>query len=65
MEIEDVELGHFFPEMRQYLGQCKFHNCKHTIEPKCKVREAVESGEMTPDRYKSYLSKLEDDDNRR
>ncbi|MEL6560534.1 MAG: ribosome small subunit-dependent GTPase A [Bacteroidota bacterium] len=65
MEIEDVELSHFFPEMRQFLGQCKFHNCKHTIEPKCKVREAVESGEIPPDRYNSYLSMLEDDDNRR
>lgn len=65
MEIEDAELSHFFPEMRQYLGQCKFHNCQHTIEPKCKVREAVESGEIPPDRYNSYLSMLEDDDNRR
>lgn len=65
MEIEDVELSHFFPEMRQYLGECKFHNCKHIIEPKCKIREAVESGEVPPDRYNSYLSMLEDDDNRR
>lgn len=65
MEIEDTELSHFFPEMREYLGKCKYHNCQHTIEPKCKVREAVESGEVPPPRYDSYLSMLEDEDNRR
>ncbi len=65
MEIEGAELSHFFPEMRQFLGECKFHNCTHTIEPKCKVKEAVESGEIPVDRYNSYLSMLEDDDNRR
>lgn len=65
MEIEDTELSHFFPEMREFMGECKFHNCQHTIEPKCKIKEAVESGEIPPDRYNSYLSMLEDDDNRR
>ena len=65
MEIEDTELSHFFPEMREFMGECKFHNCQHTIEPKCKIKEAVASGEIPPDRYNSYLSMLEDDDNRR
>lgn len=65
IEIEEEELSHYFPEMRALLGQCKFHNCRHIGEPGCAIREAVETGEIPPDRYNSYLSMLEDHDNRR
>lgn len=65
IEIEDEELSHFFPEMREYLGACKFHNCMHTHEPGCKVVEALERGEIPLSRYYNYLSMLENDDNRR
>ena len=65
MDIEDGELSHFFPEMRVLMGECKFYNCTHTHEPKCAVIEAVESGKIAESRYYSYLSMLEDEDNRR
>lgn len=65
MDIQDGELGHYFPEMRDLLGACRFHNCIHTQEPGCAVREAVESEAIDASRYYSYLSMLEDDDNRR
>ncbi|MCR9253381.1 MAG: ribosome small subunit-dependent GTPase A [bacterium] len=65
IEIEDEELSHFFPEMREYLGTCKFHNCMHTHEPGCKVVEALERGEIPMSRYYNYLSMLENEDNRR
>lgn len=65
MEIDGEELSHYFPEMRALLGQCKFNNCQHVHEPGCKVREAVENGIIWPNRYNSYLSMLEDSDNRR
>ncbi len=64
-EIESDELAHYFPEMREYLGQCKFHNCKHTEEPGCLIKEKVESGEIAFYRYESYLSMLLSEDNRR
>ncbi len=64
-EIEREELAHYFPEMRDYLGQCKFHNCLHVNEPGCKVQEALEEGKITEERFSSYLSMLEGDDNRR
>lgn len=64
MEIGDEELSHYFPEMRNLLGECKFHNCTHVHEPKCAVIAAV--GDTIPDsRYQSYLSMLENQDNRR
>ena len=63
-EIEEEELSHYFPEMRKFLGQCKFHNCLHENEPGCKVKEAV-GKEISKMRYESYLSILREEDNRR
>ena len=56
IDIEKQELGHFFPEIRQRMNQCKFHNCRHIHEPGCAVLEALEQGNMEPSRYESYLS---------
>ena len=65
IDIGDHELSDYFPEMRQLLGECKFNNCSHTHEPKCAVRDAVDNGEITVQRYMSYLSMLENEDSRR
>jgi ribosome biogenesis GTPase len=65
IDIEREEIGHFFPEMRELLGACRFHNCLHLNEPGCAVLEAVEAGDIAPSRYLSYLSMMEGSDNRR
>lgn len=57
-EIEDNVLSHYFPEMRTLMGQCRFHNCRHTNEPGCKVKESVEAFTIAPTRYESYCSIL-------
>ena len=45
-----------FPEMRPLLGACRFGaDCSHTHEPDCAIKEAVESGEITRERYESFL----------
>lgn len=64
-EIENEELAHYFPEMRAYLGDCKFHNCLHVNEPGCAVKAGLEEGKITEERFQSYLSMLEGNDNRR
>ncbi len=64
-EVEEEELSHFFPEMRDLLGECRFHNCQHINEPGCAIREAVEEGRIFPSRFDSYISMMEGDDNRR
>ncbi len=64
-EIKSEELAHYFPEMRAHLGTCKFNNCIHTNEPGCTIQKEVEAGNISGDRYLSYLSMLEGDDNRR
>ncbi len=64
-EVEPEELSHFFPEMRDLLGQCKFHNCLHVNEPGCVIQQAAEQGDISISRMDSYLSMLLGDDNRR
>jgi ribosome biogenesis GTPase len=44
-----------FVEMREYSTNCRFANCTHTEEPGCAVRLAVENGNLSEDRYQSYL----------
>jgi ribosome biogenesis GTPase / thiamine phosphate phosphatase len=65
VEMEKAEISHYFPEMRAILGKCRYHNCSHTREPGCAVLAEVKSGKIAESRYHSYLSMLEDSDNRR
>ena len=43
-----------FPELRPFIEQCRFGDCTHLAEPDCAVRTAVESGEVSSERYESY-----------
>jgi ribosome biogenesis GTPase len=65
LDIEDNELSHYFPEMRKYLGQCKYNNCQHLNEPGCVVLEKVEAGYIHPYRYESYVNILNEEDDYR
>jgi ribosome biogenesis GTPase len=65
IDIGKEELSHYFPEMREKLGECRFHNCTHVHEPGCAILAALEAGEVADSRYASYLSMLDDYDNRR
>ncbi|MCI0550036.1 MAG: ribosome small subunit-dependent GTPase A [Anaerolineae bacterium] len=54
--VTGEELAYLFPEMADYVGQCKFGlSCRHDREPDCAIRKAVMAGEISPHRYKSYL----------
>lgn len=60
------ELSDHFPEMRTLRSACKFgYRCLHVHEPQCAVRAAVDEGKISISRYASYLSMLEDEDNRK
>lgn len=65
VDIPKQELGHFFPEMRERLNQCRFNNCTHFNEPGCAVVDAVRKNEIALTRYESYLSMLHGEDNRK
>jgi len=65
IDMEQGEIGHYFPEMRALVGACKFHNCLHVNEPGCVIKEKVQSEEISESRYYSYLGMLEEKDSHR
>ncbi|MFI5172789.1 MAG: ribosome small subunit-dependent GTPase A [Chitinophagales bacterium] len=56
LDIEPEELGHYFPEIRSRMNNCKFNNCLHLNEKDCAILKALENGEIAPTRYNSYLN---------
>ena len=49
-------LSEAFTDVEQYFGKCKFSDCKHNSEPGCAVKAALESGELSRERWESYCS---------
>ncbi|MFD0750547.1 ribosome small subunit-dependent GTPase A [Mucilaginibacter calamicampi] len=64
IDIEQNELGRFFPEMRARMQDCRFNNCRHINEPGCAVLDALENEEIELSRYESYLSIYNGNDTR-
>jgi len=64
VDFEPWDLSHYFPEMRALFNKCRFDNCTHHNEPGCKVKEAVENGEISILRYSNYLNMLLGEDRR-
>jgi ribosome biogenesis GTPase len=54
------DLDRCFPEFRSAIDGCRFGDCTHRTEPDCAVREAVASGEVTAERYDSYVKLREE-----
>lgn len=61
VDLEREEISKYFPEMLRYADDCRFVPCTHTHEPGCAVKDAVDRGEISPERYNSYLGMLEED----
>jgi len=59
-ELPVARLDFCFPEIRARRDQCRFADCRHTVEPACAVRLAVEQGEVSSARYDSYLKLSEE-----
>ena len=61
VDLEKEEIYKYFPEMLRVSEGCRFTPCTHTHEPGCAVKAAVDSGEISAERYNSYLGMLEED----
>ncbi|MBD2811318.1 small ribosomal subunit biogenesis GTPase RsgA [Xenorhabdus sp. Vera] len=48
-----------FIEFHQYLGKCKFRDCKHQDDPGCALREALDRGDIAEERFENYQRILE------
>jgi ribosome biogenesis GTPase len=54
------DLDDCFPEIKGKRESCRFGDCRHVSEPDCAVRDAVASGEISAERYDSYVRLLEE-----
>ncbi len=61
VNLEKEEIARYFPEMLAAAENCRFTPCTHTHEPGCAVKEAVEAGTISAERYASYLGMIEED----
>ena len=62
LDFDASQVGHYFPEIFKVSLECKYGNCRHLGEPGCAVLKAVEDGIVSPSRFNSYLSIMEEVD---
>jgi len=55
-DVTKQEISGYFPEMKAVLQNCKYNNCMHFNEQECGVKEAVNKGIISTERYISYLN---------
>lgn len=61
VDLKKEEIAFYFPEMLEAAQDCRFTPCTHTHEPGCAVKDAVEAGEISYERYSSYLGMLDEE----
>ncbi len=54
VQVPAEDLEHGFREFRPYLGQCRFHNCRHVTEPGCVIQAAAREGRIAAQRLENY-----------
>ncbi|MCB6184626.1 ribosome small subunit-dependent GTPase A [Leeia sp. TBRC 13508] len=52
--IDSRDIAGMFPEFRPYLGECRFHNCWHKVEPGCAIEAANADGKISDSRLAFY-----------
>jgi ribosome biogenesis GTPase / thiamine phosphate phosphatase len=57
-DAEDVLYG--FKELRPFIGQCKFSNCKHESEPDCAIQLALKDNKISTVRHNNYKKILQE-----
>lgn len=54
VDMPPEELTLYYDEYMLIAGGCKFKGCTHINEPDCMIKQAVENGELSKDRYQRY-----------
>jgi ribosome biogenesis GTPase len=55
LQIWEGDLDSAFADIAELAAQCRFNDCAHSSEPDCAVREALDNGELDPDRWRNYV----------
>lgn len=54
-QVDTDQIQFCFPEFAQYLGQCRFPNCRHLGELGCAICAALAAGNIDAGRYESFV----------
>ena len=54
-EIPSGELEKYFIDFKSYIKNCEFVGCTHQKEKICGIKEAVEKGQISEERYQRFL----------
>ena len=54
-KIDEIEVREYFKEIKRSGINCKFLSCLHINEPNCHVKQQVEEGNISRDRYDNYI----------
>lgn len=52
--LDEQAVTEGFIEFHDFLGHCRFRDCRHINEPGCALLDAVEAGKIHPQRFTSY-----------
>lgn len=58
--MEPYNLQFQFKEFSDYIGKCKFTSCMHYKENYCAVKDAVDDGIISKERYNAYVEILKE-----
>lgn len=61
--LEVMDIAHNFRELFSHSKGCKFSDCTHRNEPKCAIKDALESGDISTLRYENYLQLIDEIEN--
>lgn len=59
-EIETVNLYKYFKEFKEKVQNCEFVGCTHIKEENCGIKQALEKGKISQERYENYKKIYED-----
>ena len=56
--LTELEIKSGFKEFKALSNECRFRDCRHINEPNCAVKESLDKGRISINRYQSYLNIL-------
>ena len=60
LNLETNQISRAYHDFDEYATACKFRGCLHDSEPHCAVKEAVDEGKISKERYEHYLTMLKE-----
>jgi ribosome biogenesis GTPase len=56
--LTELEIKSGFKEFKALSSECRFRDCRHINEPNCAVKDSLDQGKISNNRYQSYLNIL-------